>query len=378
MMAEGQVHGGVVHGIGNALFEWMGYDAEAQPVTMTLADYLLPTAADVPPLVVELAEYRKHQESARREGDRRSRHRSRGRGDHVGDRGCPAGEARAHRRNADSPAASARSDPRGRCAHPVQQRLGVPCERWARPVKPPRPSEHREDHSSGCRIEDAALRERPALTILKDRFRRRRRSNRPRKLSGKRTAGARHSLERGASAPAEGITFSGKPTVGAANGRREAGAEMLPMSTAEASAPTLLQTPLHRLHVECGARMVPFAGYEMPVQYPDGILKEHQHTRSRGRAVRRVAYGPGAASGRTPARSKMPRGRWKRWSRSTLLALPRAASATRFFTNETRRHPRRPDDRAIAATISALVVNASRKDDGSRPSASATSQRAAR
>jgi aminomethyltransferase len=40
------------------------------------------------------------------------------------------------------------------------------------------------------------------------------------------------------------------------------------------------RTPLHDLHVELGARMVPFAGYEMPVQYPDGILKEHLHTRS--------------------------------------------------------------------------------------------------
>jgi aminomethyltransferase len=39
-------------------------------------------------------------------------------------------------------------------------------------------------------------------------------------------------------------------------------------------------TPLNRLHVELGARMVPFAGYEMPVQYPAGILKEHQHVRA--------------------------------------------------------------------------------------------------
>lgn len=43
--------------------------------------------------------------------------------------------------------------------------------------------------------------------------------------------------------------------------------------------PQLKQTPLHALHVALGARMVPFAGYNMPVQYPNGILKEHQHTR---------------------------------------------------------------------------------------------------
>jgi len=43
----------------------------------------------------------------------------------------------------------------------------------------------------------------------------------------------------------------------------------------------LLATPLHDLHVELGARMVPFAGYAMPVQYPAGILKEHAQTRER-------------------------------------------------------------------------------------------------
>lgn len=42
----------------------------------------------------------------------------------------------------------------------------------------------------------------------------------------------------------------------------------------------LLRTPLYDLHVELGAKMVPFAGYDMPVQYPMGILTEHQHTRS--------------------------------------------------------------------------------------------------
>ncbi|NTF07465.1 glycine cleavage system aminomethyltransferase GcvT [Agrobacterium rubi] len=39
-------------------------------------------------------------------------------------------------------------------------------------------------------------------------------------------------------------------------------------------------TPLHSLHVSLGARMVPFAGYDMPVQYPAGVLKEHLHTRA--------------------------------------------------------------------------------------------------
>ena len=43
----------------------------------------------------------------------------------------------------------------------------------------------------------------------------------------------------------------------------------------------LRRTPLHALHVELGAKLVPFAGYEMPVQYPAGILKEHLHTRAK-------------------------------------------------------------------------------------------------
>src|SRR5579864_1658400 len=42
----------------------------------------------------------------------------------------------------------------------------------------------------------------------------------------------------------------------------------------------LKQTPLHGLHVARGAKMVPFAGYDMPVQYAPGVLREHLHTRN--------------------------------------------------------------------------------------------------
>ena len=42
----------------------------------------------------------------------------------------------------------------------------------------------------------------------------------------------------------------------------------------------LLKTPLNDLHVSLGARMVPFAGYSMPVQYPSGLMAEHHHTRN--------------------------------------------------------------------------------------------------
>jgi aminomethyltransferase len=47
------------------------------------------------------------------------------------------------------------------------------------------------------------------------------------------------------------------------------------------STETLRRTPLYALHLELGAKMVPFAGYEMPVQYPAGVLKEHLHTREK-------------------------------------------------------------------------------------------------
>jgi aerobic carbon-monoxide dehydrogenase large subunit len=48
LIVDGQVQGGVAHGIGNALLEWMQYDANAQPLTTSFADYMLPMATDVP------------------------------------------------------------------------------------------------------------------------------------------------------------------------------------------------------------------------------------------------------------------------------------------------------------------------------------------
>jgi aerobic carbon-monoxide dehydrogenase large subunit len=49
-IAAGQIVGGIAHGIGNALYEWMAYDEAAQPLTTTLADYLLVSAAEMPAL----------------------------------------------------------------------------------------------------------------------------------------------------------------------------------------------------------------------------------------------------------------------------------------------------------------------------------------
>jgi carbon-monoxide dehydrogenase large subunit len=52
VIVDGQILGGVAHGIGNALFEWMGFASDGQPLTTTLADYLLVTAAEMPPVVL--------------------------------------------------------------------------------------------------------------------------------------------------------------------------------------------------------------------------------------------------------------------------------------------------------------------------------------
>ncbi len=56
LLVEGQIHGSVVHGIGNALFEHMRYDEQGQPQSGTFADYLLPTAPEIPPIEVLLTE----------------------------------------------------------------------------------------------------------------------------------------------------------------------------------------------------------------------------------------------------------------------------------------------------------------------------------
>ena len=48
LIVDGQVQGGVAHGVGNALLEWMQYDENAQPLTTSFADYMLPMATDVP------------------------------------------------------------------------------------------------------------------------------------------------------------------------------------------------------------------------------------------------------------------------------------------------------------------------------------------
>jgi carbon-monoxide dehydrogenase large subunit len=54
---RGQIIGSVAHTLGNTLYEWMGYDDQAQPLTTTFAEYLLPTAPELPPIEVRMFEY---------------------------------------------------------------------------------------------------------------------------------------------------------------------------------------------------------------------------------------------------------------------------------------------------------------------------------
>ena len=60
---------------------------------------------------------------------------------------------------------------------------------------------------------------------------------------------------------------------------QNAKAENVPMSNL--SSDDLKKTKLHAKHITLGAKMVPFAGYDMPVQYPMGVMKEHLHTRAK-------------------------------------------------------------------------------------------------
>ena len=91
---------------------------------------------------------------------------------------------------------------------------------------------------------------------------------------------------------------------------------------------TRLRTPLFALHQSLGARLVPFAGYEMPVQYPTGIIKEHLHTRTAASLFDVSHMGQLRISGRDAAaglESLMP---------NDIVNLPVGRQRYGFFTNE--------------------------------------------
>ncbi|QJQ97881.1 glycine cleavage system aminomethyltransferase GcvT [Halomonas sp. PGE1] len=90
----------------------------------------------------------------------------------------------------------------------------------------------------------------------------------------------------------------------------------------------LNRTPLHDLHVELGARMVPFAGYEMPVQYPLGVKKEHEHTRAACGLFDVSHMGQLLLRGPAPAEAL------ETLVPADLLGLPEGMQRYALFTNE--------------------------------------------
>ncbi len=90
----------------------------------------------------------------------------------------------------------------------------------------------------------------------------------------------------------------------------------------------LKRTPLHDLHLELGARMVPFAGYAMPVQYKLGVMKEHLHTRAAAGLFDVSHMGQVLLTGDGAALAL------ERLLPQALVALPEGRQRYGFFTNE--------------------------------------------
>ena len=105
LIADGQVHGGIAQGIGNALFEEIVYDADGNIPTATLADYLPPTAREIPP--IEIAPHRDADRrfDHRRQGPGRRRRYRRAGGDAQRRQRCAVAVRRLDRRNSGDAAA---------------------------------------------------------------------------------------------------------------------------------------------------------------------------------------------------------------------------------------------------------------------------------
>src|SRR3954463_9624164 len=134
-----------------------------------------------------------------------------------------------------------------------------------------------------------------------------------------------------------------------------------------ATAEPLLKTPLYEDHVARGARMVPFAGYAMPVQYPTGILAEHAWTRENAGLFdvshmgQAVLVGPDHPTTARALESLVP---------GDILGLPRGRQRYALLLNEQGGirddlMVARPDDPARDGELF-LIVNASTKDADSR------------
>jgi aminomethyltransferase len=126
------------------------------------------------------------------------------------------------------------------------------------------------------------------------------------------------------------------------------------------TAPALKRTPLHALHLEMDARMAPFAGYDMPIQYPLGVLKEHLHTRVAAGLFDVSHMGQVALRPRSGEIANVARA-LERLVPVDVLGLAPARQRYAFFTNL---DGGMIDDLMIGhcGDHLVLVVNASRKD----------------
>ena len=111
LIVEGQVHGGVIQGLAQALFEEAVFDTDGNLQTSTLAEYLVPAASDVP-----VAQARSHghavaDQPARRQGHRRGRHDRRRAGGDQRHRRRPVRPRRPRRADAGEPAQRVEGDP---------------------------------------------------------------------------------------------------------------------------------------------------------------------------------------------------------------------------------------------------------------------------
>ena len=109
---------------------------------------------------------------------------------------------------------------------------------------------------------------------------------------------------------------------------------MTDTAAADPSLSSLARTPLYDLHAELGARMVPFAGYAMPVQYPSGVLKEHLHARASAGLFDVSHMGQIAIS---PRSGKLEDAALalERLVPVDILGIPSGRQRYAFFTNET-------------------------------------------
>ena len=100
-MVDGQLMGALAHGVGNGLYEWMGFGGDGQPLTTNLADYLLVTSTEMPPMEIVHRESPTPLNPLGVKGVGEVGRYSAAGGDCVSGRGCAVAVQRAYRADPD-------------------------------------------------------------------------------------------------------------------------------------------------------------------------------------------------------------------------------------------------------------------------------------